>query len=236
MTCASEHSKSLIILKQLMKRNDLVEISTSKYGKDTARINDYFPEKYAGSPKRLRRYMQRALTYTAIMARNERSRADMMAEGPGLTDMCVNDLETAAKIPLPGFEDTYGEDKLSQKKRLLNLLLTFVILFHREEPTLALSDLALKGPMLTGAPRLFQMLTSGARPLPEQYIEELLIKAIYKAEGNQGGTLVKSFQNKLDIMKSIDQEYAESEHKHMKLLYNSNNYLYILTEIGCYHH
>ena len=166
MTCAAEHSKSLTILKQLMKRNDLVELSTSKYGKDTARLNDYFPEKYAGSPKRLRRYMQRALNYTAIMARNERSRADMMAEGPGLTDSGINDLETAAKIPLPGLEDTYGEDKISQKKRLLNILLTFVILFHRDEPTLALSDLALKGPMLTGAPRLFQMLTSGARPLP----------------------------------------------------------------------
>ena len=223
MTCDIQYSKELVTLKSLFSRkSELPELKMSngrKYG-HTPKLGDYIPNLYTGGGKKLKKHLIKLLNYTAVKAASHLERADLIADGVGLNEDCINDLEMAAKIPLPGLSDTYVETSLSQRKRLLDLLLTYVILFYKEEPTAALQDLRLKGPLLTGLIKLYQRLTSGNTTLPAKLIEEYLTRAIMKSEHGDGVALLKSFQNHLQFQKQLNPTYAGDEGKHRQLIYN----------------
>jgi len=230
MTCDSEYADELVFLKTLFtRRSELPELrhSNSNY---TPKLTDYFPESYKGNAKRLKRYLTRLLEYTAIKAHTHRERADLISEGPGLSEECTKDLEMAAKIPLPGLSDNYKDDKYSQKTRLLDLLLTYVILFYKDEPISALQDLKLKGPFLSGITRLYQVITSGNTQLPPKLIEESIARAILRSDSGDGMNLLQSFQSSLLLHKKLDPSYTKDENKHRRLIYNccatlANEYL-----------
>ena len=237
MTCDSEYANELALLKTLFtRRSELPELKhNNKYY--TPKLTDYFPEIYKGNAKRLKRYLIRLLEYSATKANSHRERADLVSEGPGLSDECIKDLEMATKIPLPGLGDTYGEDKLSQKQRLLDLLLTFVILFYKDEPISALHDLKLRGPFLSGLTRLYQTITSGNTQLPPKLIEEYLARAILRSDNGDGMALLGTFQGQLRLQKQLDSSYTKDENKHRRLIYNccatlTNEYLTLNSSSG----
>ena len=219
MTCDSEYADELVLLKTLFtRRSELPELKhTSK--NYTPKLTDHFPELYKGNAKRLKRYLTRLLEYTAIKANTHRERADLVSEGPGLSDECLKDIEMAAKIPLPGLGDSYTNDKLSQKKRLLDLLLTYVILFYKDEPT-SLHDLKLRGPFLTGLIKLYQIITAGNTQLPAKLIEEYLARAILRSDSADSMGMLRSFQSQLRLQKRLDPTYTQDENKHRRLIYN----------------
>ena len=220
MTCDSEYADELALLKTLFtRRSELPELKRTK-GYYTPKLTDFFPEIYKGNAKRLKRYLIRLLEYSAIKAGSHRERADLISEGPGLSDECIKDLEMATKIPLPGLGDTYTDSKLSQKKRLLDLLLTFVILFYKDEPISALQDLKLRGPFYSGLTKLYQSITSGSTQLPPKLIEEYLARAILRTEGGDGMALLTNFQSQLRLQKRFDSSYTTDENKHRRLIYN----------------
>jgi hypothetical protein len=222
MDCEPEFQKSLMTLKTLLKKSDLVEVHKGRKGGRRANIRqlDYFPEKFTGTARKLKRYLQRLLKYTAQAASDEETRADIISDGPGLNEACVLELEQAAKVPLPGLADIYDETPLSQKKRLLDLLLTYVILFYQDEPSAALLDQRLKGPMLTGLSRLFHTLNTNAATLPAKLMEEYLMRAIGRAENGDGLVLLKSFQAQLRLQKQLEPQWATDDTKHRKILFN----------------
>jgi hypothetical protein len=160
------------------------------------------------------------LNYTALKATTHQERADIITEGIGLSEECIADLEMAADIPLPGLTNTYKDDKLSQKKRLLDLLLTFVILYYKEEPITALQDIRLTGPHFTGIIKLYQKITEGNANLPTKFIEEYLCRAILRAENKMGDLLLKTFQTRLSIQKQLNPSAAGDETQSRRLLYN----------------
>ena len=137
-----------------------------------------------------------------------------------MNEACALELEQAARVPLPGLgNDDYEEDSVSQKKRTLDLLLTYVILFHRNEQTLALQDLRLKGPMLTGLTKLFHQINTSATALPAKLTEEYLMRGIGRAENQDGMVLLKTFQNRLQLLKTMDPSWAKDETKHRLMLF-----------------
>ena len=129
----------------------------------------------------------------------------MVADGLGLNAACAVELEQAARVPLPGFGEVYGDDTASQKRRLLDVLLTFVVLFHQEEQTLALQDLKMKCTMFTGLTKL---------------IEEYLTRAITRAESGEGFFLLKALQSQLRVMKQLDVPWRYDDSTHRLLLFN----------------
>ena len=131
MTCAPQYATSLAILKTLIKKSDLVEIAGGNPDKRRhVRLSDYFPQNYTGSARKLKRWMQRVLQYSAMVATSDEARADTIADGPGLNEACVSELEQTARVPLPGLAiEKYTDDSIGRKRRALDLLLTFVILF-----------------------------------------------------------------------------------------------------------
>jgi hypothetical protein len=147
-----------------------------------------------------------------------------------LSDECIKDLEMAAKIPLPGLGDTYADDKLSQKKRLLDLLLTYIILFYKDEPISALQDVKLRGPFLSGLTRLYQVITSVNTQLPPKLIEEYIARAILRSDSGDGMALLGTFQGQLRLQKQLDSSYTKDDNKYRRLIYNccatlTNEYL-----------
>ena len=144
----------------------------------------------------------------------------MVADGLGLNAVCALELEQAARVPLPGFSNEYGEDKVSQKKRLLDILLTFVILFYQEEQTMALQDLKLKGQMFTGLTKLFHQVNTGSTALPAKLIEEFLTRAIARADNGEGVALLKAFQSQLRLMKRLEPSWADDDADYRLLLFN----------------
>jgi len=130
------------------------------------------------------------------------------------------ELEQAARVPLPGLAiEKYGEDSVSQKRRTLDLLLTFVILFHQEEQALALQDLRLKGPMLTGLTKLFHQITTGSTTLPAKFIESYLLRAIARAENGEGTALLKAFQQQLRLLKTMHSDHLRDDGKLREILF-----------------
>ena len=220
MTCGPEYSDALATLKSMLKKSDLLEVKRGDKGqRKNVRFVDYFPEKYTGAPKKLKRYLQRLLQYSAQSTTDDETRADVVADGPGLNEQCIVQLEQATRVPLPGLSNDYGEDSISQKKRLLDLLLTFVILFHQEEQTLALQDLRLKGPMLTGLATLFHQINTSSTALPAKLMEEYLGRAIARAENGDGLMLLKSFQGNLRLQKQMEPTYNRDEARYRRLLF-----------------
>jgi len=221
MTCDKEYAKALVQLKSIFTRkSELPELQKYSRYNNNPKFSEYFPELYSGKSKRLKKYLTKLLTYTAYKAKSHQERADMITEGIGLTEECVADLEMAADIPLPGLASTYPEDKTSQKKRLLELLLTFVILYYKDEPISALQDVRLKGPHFTGITKLYQKITDGNSSLPAKFIEEYLCRAILRAENGMGDFLLKTFQTRLSIQKQLDPTHAGDENKTRRLIYN----------------
>ena len=221
MTCAPQYTDSLEILRSMLKKSDLVEVKKGVKGqRRNVRVLDYFPQNFTGAARKLKRYLQRLLQYSAQATADDEARADVIADGPGLSEACVLELEQASRIPLPGLDnDEYEEDNVSQKKRALDLLLTYVILFHQNEQTLALQDLRLKGPMLTGLTKLFHQINTSATALPAKLTEEYLMRGIGRAENQDGMVLLKTFQNRLQLMKTMDPSWAKDEAKHRLMLF-----------------
>jgi hypothetical protein len=222
MTCSQQYTNSLAILKQLLcKKSDFLEVKRGSRGqRHHVRFADYFPSNFTGNAKQLKRYLQRVLQYSALSTSDDQTRADVVADGLGLSATSAVELEQAARVPLPGFSRDYGEDKVSQKKRLLDILLTFVILFHQEEQTLALQDLKLKGPMFTGLTKLFHLVNTGSTSLPAKLIEEYLTRAIARAENGEGVALLKAFQSQLRMMKRLETSWQHNDADHRLLLFN----------------
>jgi len=221
MTCSQQYATSLSTLKQLLnKKSDFVEVKQGVKGqRRNIRFADYFTQNYTGSPRQLKRYLQRVLQYSALLTSDDETRADVVADGIALNGACSLELEQAARVPLPGFSK-YGEDIFSQKQRLLDILLTFVILFYQEEQTLALTDLKLNGLMFTGLTQLFHQINTGSATLPAKLIEEYLTRAITRAENGEGITLLKAFQSQLRFMKCLDPSWNNDDASHRLLLFN----------------
>ena len=221
MTCENEYAKALVQLRSIFTRkSELPELQRNTRYNNNPKFTEYFPELFNGKSKRLKKYLIKLLTYTAYKAKSHQERADMISEGIGLTEDCVNDLDMAANIPLPGLSPTYPEDKLSQKKRLLDILLSFVILYYKDEPISALQDARLTGPHFTGITKLYQKITDGSPSLPAKFIEEYLCRAILRAENGMGDLLLKTFQTRLSIQKQLDPTHAGDENKTRRLIYN----------------
>jgi hypothetical protein len=187
------------------------------------RFSDYFSEKYSGNARKLKRYLQRLLQYSALSTTDDETRADIVSDGPGLAEHCITKLEQAARVPLPGLASTYDTDSISQKKRLLDLLLTYVILFYQEEQTLALQDLRLRGPMFTGLTDLYHKINTGSTLLHPKHMEDYLLRGILRAENGDGVSLLKSFQNTLRIQKQMELKYSKDDQVYRKLLFTCCN-------------
>jgi len=221
MECSPQYATSLSILRQLLKKSDFVEVKQGDRGQRRhVRFADYFPQVFTGVPRQLKRYLQRVLQYSALSTSDDQTRADVVADGLGLNATCTVELEQAARVPLPGFARDYEEDSASQKRRLLDVLLTFVVLFYQEEQTLALQDLRLKGPMFTGLTKLFHSINTGSTSLPAKLIEEYLTRAIARAENGEGVALLKAFQSQLRMMKHMDKSWTHDDSTHRLLLFN----------------
>jgi hypothetical protein len=125
MTCDAEHTEALLILKSMLKKSDFIEVKYGDRGqRRNVRFSDYFSEKYSGNPRKLKRYLQRLLQYSSQVANDDQTRADILADGIGLSENCLTQLDYAAKVPLPGFAEAYEDNVLSQKQRTLDILLT----------------------------------------------------------------------------------------------------------------
>jgi hypothetical protein len=222
MECSPQYANSLAILRQLLcKKSDFLEVREGDRGQRRhVRFADYFPQVFTGTSRQLKRYLQRVLQYSALSTSDDQTRADVVADGLGLNAACAIELEQAARVPLPGFGGDYEDDSASQKRRLLDVLLTFVVLFHQEEQTLALQDLKLKGPMFTGLTKLFHSVNTGSTPLPAKLIEEYLTRAIARAENGEGVALLKAFQSQLRVMKQLDRLWRHDDATHRLLLFN----------------
>jgi hypothetical protein len=225
METAPEFTESLTNLKLLLKRSDLIEVKPPRYESDLGRrrdvrYGDYFHDKFSGKAIKLKRYLQKLLQYSAQVANDELTRADIIADGPGLSDGCLTQLENASRVPLPGFTDTYDETPRAQKQRVLDLLLTYVNLFYQEEPNVALNDLRLEGPMLTGLLDLYHQLNKGSTILPSKLIEECLSRSILKETNGQGTSLIGNFQGQLRFHKRMEPGWEKNEAKHRRLLFN----------------
>jgi hypothetical protein len=93
METAPEFTESLTNLKLLLKRSDLIEVKPPRYDSDLGRrrdvrYGDYFHDKFTGKAIKLKRYLQKLLQYSAQVANDELTRADIIADGPGLSDGC----------------------------------------------------------------------------------------------------------------------------------------------------
>jgi hypothetical protein len=160
------------------------------------------------------------MQYSAQVANDDQTRADILAEGIGLTDSCLQQLEYSAKVPLPGFAEIYDESEVSQKKRTLEILLTYVFLFHQDEPNAAVNDLRLKGSMLTGLLDLYHQLHRGSVTLPAKLIEDYLMRGILRASSGQGISLIGNFQGQLRLHKRLTPGWDKDEAKYRNLLFN----------------
>jgi hypothetical protein len=225
METKPEFTEALTNLKLLLKRSDLIEVKPPRYNDDLGRrrdvrYGDYFHDKFGGKATKLKRYLQKLLQYSAQVANDELTRADIIADGPGLSDTCLGHLENASRVPLPGFADTYEETTLAQKQRVLDLLLTYVYLFYQEEPNVALNDLRLEGPMLTGLLDMYHQLNRGSMTLPTKLIEECLARGILRATNGQGTALIGNFQGQLRFHKRMEPGWEKDEAKHRRLLFN----------------
>jgi hypothetical protein len=210
MTCEAEHTEALLTLRSMLKKSDFIEVKQGDRGqRRNIRFSDYFSETYTGSARKLKRYLQHLLQYSALSTADDETRADIVSDGPGLAEMCLTKLEQAARVPLPGLASTYATDSRSQKKRLLDLLLTYVILFYQEEQTLALQNLRLKGPMFTGLNNLYHKINTGSRLLHPKHMEDYLLRGILRAENGDGVSLLKSFQNTLRFKKTDGTEVLQ---------------------------
>jgi hypothetical protein len=224
MTCDAEHTEALLTLKSMLKKSDFIEVKYGDRGqRRNVRFSDYFSEKYSGNPRKLKRYLQRLLQYSALSTTDDETRADIVGDGPGLAELCLIKLEQAARVPLPGLASTYDTDSISQKKRLLDLLLTYVILFFQEEQTLALQDLRLRGPMFTGLTDLYHKINTGSTLLHPKHMEDYLLRGILRAENGDGVSLLKSFQNTLRIQKQMELKYSKDDQVYRKLLFTCCN-------------
>ena len=224
MTCEAEHTEALLTLKSMLKKSDFVEVKTGDRGqRRNVRFSDYFSEKYSGNARKLKRYLQRLLQYSALSTTDDETRADIVSDGPGLAEHCITKLEQAARVPLPGLASTYNTDSISQKKRLLDLLLTYVVLFYQEEQTLALQDLRLKGPMFTGLTDLYHKINTGSTLLHPKHMEDYLLRGILRAENGDGVSLLKSFQNTLRIQKQMELKFSKDDQVYRKLLFTCCN-------------
>jgi hypothetical protein len=182
---------------------------------------DYIPEKFQGTARKLKRYLQRLLKYSGMAAADNETRADIVSDGPMLSESCALELEQAAKVPLPGYaEDHYTSDDKSQKQRLLDLLLTYSILFYKDETTAALNDIRLTGVMFTGLSKLYHAMNGGSTSLSAQLMEEFLLRAILRAENGEGVILLKTFQQQLRYQKLREPEWVENDAKHRRILFN----------------
>ena len=224
MTCDAEHTEALLTLKSMLKKSDFIEVKHGDHGqRRNVRFSDYFSEKYSGNARKLKRYLQRLLQYSALSTTDDETRADIVSDGPGLAESCLTKLEQAARVPLPGLASTYDTDSISQKKRLLDLLLTYVILFYQEEQTLALQDLRLKGPMFTGLTDLYHKINTGSTLLHPKHMEDYLLRGILRAENGDGVSLLKSFQNTLRIQKQMELRFSKNDQVYRKLLFTCCN-------------
>jgi hypothetical protein len=221
MKCSKEFSKSLTILKTFFqKKSDLTELKIQGKYSSNPKFVEYFPELYRANAKKLKRHLFRLLKYTSLKATSLSERADLVADGTGLHETCCHDLDMATKIPLPGLGDDYTSSSLSQKKRLIHLLLTYVILFYKEEPSMIFQDVRLRGPRFTGLPRVLQLITTGDKTIPAQFIEDYLVQAISKVENGQAAGLLTAFQTQLRLQKQLDPSYTDDEETYRRLLYN----------------
>ena len=224
MTCDANHTEALQILKSMLKKSDFVEVKTGDRGQRRhVRFSDYFSEKYSGNARKLKRYLQRLLQYSALSTTDDETRADIVSDGPGLTEHCLTKLEQAARIPLPGFASTYDTDSTSQKRRLLDLLLTYVILFYQEEQTLALQDLRLTGQMFTVLSALYHKINTGSILLHPKHMEDYLLRGILRAENGDGVSLLQSFQTTLRIQKQMAPTFSKDPNVYRKLLFTCCN-------------
>jgi len=225
MEVATEFTESLTNLKLLLKRSDLIEVKPPRYSRDLGRrrdvrFGDYFHDKFGGKATKLKRYLQKLLQYSAQVANDELTRADIVSDGTGLSENCLSQIENASRVPLPGFADTYDTTPKSQKQRLLDLLLTYVYLFYQEEPSVAMNDLRLEGPMLTGLLDLYHQLNKGSTVLPNKLIEDYLSRGILRAANGQGVSLIGNFQGQLRFHKRMAPGWEKDEAKYRKLLFN----------------
>jgi len=225
MVVAPEFTESLTNLKILLKRSDMIEVRPPRYREDRGcrrevRFGDYFHDKFGGKASKLRRYLQKLLQYSSQVATDELTRADVIADGPGLQEACLTQLENASRVPLPGFADIYENNVTAQKQRTLDLLLTYVYLFYQEEPSIALNDLKLEGPMLTGLLDLYHNLNRGSTNIPTKLIEDYITKGILRATNGQGVALIGNFQGQLRFHKRMEPGWEKDEAKYRKLLFN----------------
>ena len=221
MKCAKEFSKDLTVLKSFFtKKSDLTELKKPGKYSSNPKFIEYFPDLYKGNAKKLKRHLYRLLKYTALKATSLSERADLVADGTGLHETLCHDLDSASKVPLPGLGDDYKDSSLSQKKRLLDLLLTYVILFYKEEPSMIFQDLRLRGPRFSHLPKIFQMITTGNKTMPAQFIEDYLAQAISKSDSGQGAALLTAFHTQLRLQKQLEPSYADDEETYRRLLYN----------------
>jgi hypothetical protein len=91
MDCQPNYLEALANLKHMMKRSDLTEVLPPRHESERSRrrqvrYNEYFPEKYTGRATKLKRYLQRLLQYSAQVANDDQTRADIMADGAGLSE------------------------------------------------------------------------------------------------------------------------------------------------------
>ena len=225
MECPPNYLEALTNMKQMLKRSDLTEVLPPRHESERGRrrqvrYSEYFPEKFAGRATKLKRYLQRLLQYSAQVANDDQTRADIITDGVGLSDACLTQLDYAAKVPLPGFTEEYDDSITSQKKRTLDLLLTYVFLFHQEEPNAAVNDLRLEGAMLTGLLDLYHNLHKGSVTLPAKIIEDYLTRGILRASSGQGISLIGNFQSQLRLHKRLTPGWDKDDTKYRSLLFN----------------
>jgi hypothetical protein len=225
MECPPNYLEALTNMKLMLKRSDLPEVLPPRFESEKGRrrqvrYSEYFPEKFAGKATKLKRYFQRLLQYSAQVANDDQTRADIIADGVGLSESCLTQLDYAAKVPLPGFAEVYDDTTLSQKNRTLDLLLTYTFLFHQEEPNAAVNDLRLEGPMLTGLLDLYHNLHRGSVTLPAKIIEDYLARGILRAANGQGISLISNFQSQLRLHKRLTPGWDKDDVKYRSLLFN----------------
>ena len=225
MDCPPNYLEALTTMKQMLKRSDLTEVLPPRFESEKGRrrqvrYGEYFPEKFTGRASKLKRYLQRLLQYSAQVANDDQTRADIIADGVGLSEACLTQLEYAAKVPLPGFSETYDDATISQKKRTLDILLTYVFLFHQEEPNAAVNDLRLEGAMLTGLLDLYHYLHKGSVTLPAKIIEDYLTRGILRASNGQGISLIGNFQSQLRLHKRLTPGWDKDDVKYRSLLFD----------------
>jgi hypothetical protein len=225
MECPPNYLEALTNMKIMLKKSDLMEVLPPRHESELGRrrqvrYGEYFPEKFTGKATKLKRYLQRLLQYSAQVANDDQTRADIMADGIGLSENCLTQLDYAAKVPLPGFAEAYDETTISQKKRTLDILLTYVFLFYQEEPNAAVNDLRLEGNMLTGLLDLYHNLHRGSVTLPAKFIEDYLARGILRASNGQGVSLIGNFQSQLRLHKRLTPGWDKDDTKYRSLLFN----------------